>query len=154
MCNIYFTVEPEWRIKAIFANLKSFFILNISDLIDSTKLDLDCPANIYYLNNLILEKIDQYSKIKRIKGIIYINNKLCHETYMNIYKKFSKNRNISKFILIDDGEFPKLTDLHKDFSEVLFFEKFKKIKILECTGFSNENQNFSLETLSSEDIKE
>lgn len=42
---------------------------------------------------------------------------------------FKDNENISKFILLDNARLPRLKYMHTLFSEVVFFESFKKNKI-------------------------
>lgn len=131
MCNIYFTIEPEWKIKNIFVNLKKFYILNIDHILSEFELDLSKQYNVYYLNNYIINILGAKLNNKKLLGIIYINSHLNEKVFDNIYNFISNKEKINKFIIIDDGQFPKMTKLYNRFDEVLFFDRFKKIKILE-----------------------
>lgn len=57
MCNIYITTESENKLKMLFTNIKSFFILDVQSYINNLKLDLNKPANIYFINTEIINLI-------------------------------------------------------------------------------------------------
>ena len=95
-------------------------------------LDLTKNTSVYFINNFILNKILLKAKIKNTQGIIYINKNLNEDIVLNIQKQFEKNNLssiIEKYILIDDGQFPKLKFLYPKFEEILFFDRFQKNKL-------------------------
>lgn len=132
MCNLYFSIESSWKIKSMFINLKNFYILDIQDILNNFNLDLTKNTSVYFINNFILNKILLKAKIKNTQGIIYINKNLNEDIVLNIQKQFEKNNLssiIEKYILIDDGQFPKLKFLYPKFEEILFFDRFQKNKL-------------------------
>ena len=131
MCNIYFSVEPQWKIKSIFLNLKNFYILDIQEIISNMELDTTKTTAIYYINNYIIDEIKTKSRIKRIHGILYINKNLNKDIFLNLKSKLEDDKDINKYILIDNGVTSKLKDIYSNFQEVLFFDRFQKIKISE-----------------------
>jgi hypothetical protein len=55
--NIYITSESENKLKMLFTNIKSFFILDVQAYINSLKLDMSKPCNIYLINTEIINLI-------------------------------------------------------------------------------------------------
>lgn len=127
--NIFFTVEPQYMIKSIFANAKCFSILDVQELIKDYDVNIHKPSDLYYINNIIINKIKHFSSLKRSLGIIYINNEIKPKMLDSLKQVFKDEKEQPKFILIDNGIVPKLSDIHNQFEEVLFYERFKKIKI-------------------------
>lgn len=134
--NIFYTVEPAYKIKEVFVNLKYFYILDISELMKSMHLDLSKSYNIYFMNKTILDTIEEQYKRRCVKGIIFINRGLSIEAVHNIEEQL-KMRNIHvKNILIDNNQCPKLKKFYPYFEDVLFYERFRKIKINELNEFT------------------
>ena len=131
MCNIYITTEPENKLKMLFSNIKSFFILDVQSYIESLKLDLQKPANIYFINTEIINLIKQSAKLKKYQGIIYINKNLDQTLLKNLQSKFKNVDEIDKIILIDNILLPKLDKLYNLCEEVYFYERFRKNKIID-----------------------
>ena len=131
MCNIYITTEPESKLKMLFSNIKSFFILDVQSYIESLKLDLQKPANIYFINTEIINLIKQSAKLKKYQGIIYINKNLDQTLLKNLQSKFKHVPEIDKIILIDNILLPKLDKLYNLCEEVYFYERFRKNKIID-----------------------
>lgn len=127
--NIFFTVEPQYMIKNIFANAKCFSILDVQELIKDYEVNVHKPSDLYYINNIIINKIKHFATLKRSLGIIYINNEIKPKMLESLKTIFKDADEQPKFILIDNGIVPKLSDIHNQFEEVLFYERFKKIKI-------------------------
>ena len=126
--------ESEVKLTNVIANIKNFFVFDVQEFIKSFKLDLTKPSNIYFMNNEITSQISGASKLKKYKGIIYINKNLSEQLYYSIKNKFGKDKNIDKIVLIDNGMVAKHTDLHGIFGEVFFYDRFKKTKIVECNA--------------------
>lgn len=131
MCNIYITTEPESKLKMLFSNIKSFFILDVQTFINNLKLDLEKPANIYFINTEIINLIKQSAKLKKYQGIIYINKNLDQTLLKNLQSKFKHVPEIDKIILIDNILLPKLDKLYNLCEEVYFYERFRKNKIID-----------------------
>lgn len=130
MTNLYITVEPEKIISAIISNISSYYILDVQQIQKEQNLDWSKPANRYLLNNIITDIIKEKTRFKKVKGIIYINNQLTENVITALKRKFEKNE-IGKVVLIDDGEFPKLNFMYTYVDEVLFYQRFKRLKIIE-----------------------
>ncbi len=83
--------------------------------------------------------------LKRYNGIIYINKALSEKLYNSIKSKFKEKYDVNKIILIDDGQFPKHTDIMCIFDEVIFYNRFSKTKIIEpseiCAKTSVKEEN-------------
>lgn len=138
MCNIYITTEPENKLKMLFTNIKSFFILDVQSYINSLKLDLSKPANIYFINTEIINLIKQSARLKKYQGIIYINKNLDQTLLKNLQSKFKHIDEIGKIILIDNILLPKHDNLYNLCEEVYFYERFYKNKIIDCQGIKKE----------------
>ncbi len=129
--NIYITTESENKLKTLFSNIKSFFIIDIQQFINNFKLDLTKTTNIYLINTEIMNTICSAAKLKKYNGIIYINKNLNEEIIKNIQSKFKKVPDINKIILIDNSILPKHQDLYKLFDEIYFYERFQRNKIVD-----------------------
>lgn len=132
--NIYMSSESEVKLTNVIANIKNFFVFDVQEFIKSFKLDLTKPSNIYFMNNEIASQISGASKLKKYKGIIYINRNLSEQLYYSIKNKFSDDKNIDKIVLIDNGMVSKHRELHEVFGEVYFYDRFRKTKIVECNA--------------------
>lgn len=145
MCNIYMTTESEYKLKQIFSNLKNFFVLDIDAFVRNMNVDLTKQTSIYLVNSEIEKTILAQAKLKKYQGIIYINKNLSKELHDSVKTRFKNAKDINKLVLIDNGQFPKHLDLMNIFEEVLFYERFKKNKIIECSGFAkNPDDTLSL----------
>ena len=109
--NVYVTTESENKLRMLFTNIKSFFILDVQSFVSSFKLDLSKQSNVYFINTEILNQIQQASKLKKYQGIIYINKNLDETLLFNLQNKFKKIKEINKIVLLDNGILPKHTDL-------------------------------------------
>lgn len=135
MCNIYITSEPEVKLKQVFSNLKNFFIMDVNLFVKELDVDLSKQTGVYLVNTEIEKTILSQAKLKKYQGVIYINKNLTIDLYNFLKKRFKRSRGINKLVLIDNGQFPKHMDLMGIFDEVIFYERFKKTKIIECNGF-------------------
>jgi hypothetical protein len=128
MCNLYLTVESEKVLANSFTNLKSFYILNIDNILK--EIDTRKQSYKYFVNKIILDTLVEQSSLKKIKGIIYINSNLNDNIIRSLKNKIENINTIQSIVLIDNGSTLKLKELYNNFSEVLFFQRYKKIKIL------------------------
>lgn len=135
MCNIYITSEPEFKLKQVFSNLKNFYILDVNEFVESLNVDLTKQSGVYLVNSEIEKLILSQAKLKKYQGVIYINKNISQKLHDFLKQRFKKSKIINKLILIDNGEFPKHQELMGIFEEVLFYERFRKTKIIECQGF-------------------
>lgn len=128
MCNLYLTVEPEKVLLNSFTNLKSFYILNIDNILK--EINIKEQTYKYFVNKIITDTLIEQSSLKKIKGIIYINSNLNLNIIKNLQNKINGINTIESLILIDNGSTLKLKQYYPEFSEILFFQKYKKIKIM------------------------
>lgn len=140
MYNIYITSESENKLKSIYNNLKNFYILDSVSFVKSLGIDMTKPTSTFLANDEISKAISSQAKLKKFKGVIYINKNITESLYQSFKQTFSDIDDI-KLILIDNGQFPKHADLFGVFDEVIFYERFKKNKIVECTGFEKNDDN-------------
>lgn len=138
--NIYVTTESENKLRMLFTNIKSFFILDVQSFVNSFKLDLTKQSNIYFINTEILNAIQQASKLKKYQGIIYINKNLDENLLFNVSSKFKQIKEINKIVLLDNGILPKHIGLYDLCEEVFFYERFYKNKIIECQGIKKDDR--------------
>ena len=132
--NIYVTTESENKLKMLFSNIKSFFILDVQSFVNSFKLDLHKQTNIFLINTEIMNTIKQSAKLKKYQGIIYINKNLDQNLIMNLQSRFKNVNEINKIVLIDNSLLPKHKDLYAYCEEIFFYERFYKNKIIDCQG--------------------
>lgn len=97
-------------------------------------------SSIYIINDELQNTISTQLKLKKYKGVIYINKCLSKDLYNSFKQYFQKCNEDIKIVLIDNGQFPKHSDIMDIFDEVIFYERFKKNKIIEFNGFEK-NQN-------------
>ncbi len=131
--NIYVTSEPETKLENVIMNIKNFYVFNVQQFVASFNLDLTKKSNIYLVNNEIMDNLNNVSKLKKYQGIIYINKNLSEALYKSLKKSFAKNIYIDSFVLIDNMNVPRWRNLHSVFEEVLFYQRFHKMRIVEST---------------------
>lgn len=127
MCNLYLTSESEKILVNSFTNIKSFYILNIDEILKD--INVKNTSYKYFLNKTITDTLIEQSSLKKIKGIIYINSNLNENVIKGLQNKIQTIENIESLILIDNGATLKLKALYNFVDEVLFFQKWRKIKI-------------------------
>lgn len=135
MYSLYMTSESESKLNSVYSNIKNFYILDVQKFIKSLGLDMTKQSSVFLVNDEIEKTIIAQSKLKKYKGIIYINKSLSAETYSAFRTYFSKLDEPIKFILIDNNYLPKHKDIMSLFDQVIFYERFRKTKIIECEGF-------------------
>lgn len=130
----YVTIEGVPKLKRSFLNLKLFSIINVQQII------LDCGYNYnnideygsFIVNETIMSQIKNYSRSKRIRGIIYSNPNLNEAIILNLRERVEKNPKITEFVLIDEYNLPRLQQYYPMFTEIIFFPSIKKIRLIEC----------------------
>jgi len=135
----YITVEGTLRLKRSFLNLKLFQIINISDILEQhgyTAETIDDYGS-FIVTKKILSLIKNYSKSKRIRGIIYSNPHINNEIIENLMEIVSDFEKIEETVLLDDYYVPKLKHFYPQFAEIIFFPSVKKIRLIECKGLTH-----------------
>lgn len=132
--NIYFTIEPCRRLKNIFSNLSSFYIIDIDSILEESGLDVEKKSHQFLINSEIDRLLVSGARSKRYAGMIYINSKMnldtmksVKDTVMNV-----EGSTIEDVIILDDCDVPKMKDYYKFFDEVIFFPTLNKRKIIRC----------------------
>lgn len=139
MFNLYMTSESETKLKSLFTNLKNFYVLDVQKFVKSLNLDMSKPSSVFLINDEIEKTILTQSKLKKYKGIIYINKALSENILQAFQQYFAKIDSDIRFILIDNHYIPKHMDIMHLFSQVIFFDRFKKNKIIEAENLINQS---------------
>lgn len=130
----YITVEGINKIKRSFLNLKLFSVINVLEIIEQfgyTYSTID-DYSAFIINKKIIDLIKNYSRSKRIRGIIYCNPYLNDTVIDGLYEILVPYDKISEVVLLDDYNVPKLKHLYYQFDEIIFFPSIKKIRLIEC----------------------
>lgn len=130
----YITIEGIPKLKRSFLNLKLFSIINIPDILQEHGYSLEkLDQYSYFIVAQKIEKlIDNYSKSKRIRGIIYCNPNLSEPVIENLFDSLEQNRKITEVVLLDDYNVPRAKHLYHLFPEIIFFPSVRKIRLVEC----------------------
>ncbi len=130
----YITIEPYRKLKNVFTNLNTFYIIDIDTLIAESGLDVTKPTHRFIVNTEIERLIAAGAKSKRYTGVIYINSNLNCDVIMGIKKSLGDitKSQVEEITLLDDYDTPKLKAYYSFFDEIIFFPTFKKTKIIEC----------------------
>lgn len=150
MINLYLSSDSEQKLKNIFCNIKNYFVLDVDKFVHDMHLDLSKQSSIYLVNSEIERTILSLSSLKKYAGIVYINKNITKELHDSLKNKFKNCEDIGKIILIDNGLIPKHKDLYAIFDEVIFYERFKKNKIIEYHGIEQQNEDDENSTIDSE----
>ena len=70
-----------------------------------------------------------------------INKHLSKDLFDSFKYQFKKDGNDIRIVLIDNGQFPKHQDIMDIFDEVIFYDRFKKNKIVEFNGFEKNSND-------------
>jgi len=130
----YMTIEGVQKLKRSFLNLKLFQIIDVQEILDEYGYTYDTidEYGAFIANKRILSLIKNYTKSKRIKGIIYSNSKLNEDIIENLKEHIITYEKITEIVLIDEFNLPKLQTLYPIFSEIMFFPSIKKIRLIEA----------------------
>ena len=131
---IYATVEPIRKLKNLFSNLSSFYIIDVDSILAESGLDPDKMTHKFLINVELERLIVSGAKSKRYAGMIYINSRLNCDVILAIQNSINviTNSAIDSFVVLDDFDIPKLGDYYSLFDEVVFFPSLKKTKLIEC----------------------
>lgn len=147
MANIYITTEPEYKLKQLFSNIKDFYILDVQQLVDSMDIELSKTSSVYLINEEIEKIITSKASLKRIHGIFYIIKNMSEQLVQSVKKRLSKLEVIDQFILIDNGYNPQHSNFTHLFSDVIFYERFRKNKIIYQAELQKEENKDTLTLL-------
>lgn len=130
----YATIEPCRKLKNLFSNLSSFYIIDVDYILEASGLNPDKSTHRYLINTELERLITTGAKSKRYVGMIYINSKLNCDTIVSIKRSIDviTNSVVESFVILDDYDTPKLTDYYTLFDEVVFFPALKKTRLIEC----------------------
>lgn len=131
---LYATVEPIRKLKNLFSNLSSFYIIDVDSILAESGLDPEKMTHKFLINVELERLIVSGAKSKRYVGMIYINSKLNCDVILAIQNSINviTNSAIDSFVVLDDFDIPKLGDYYSLFDEVVFFPSLKKTKLIEC----------------------
>ena len=135
----YVTSEGLQKLKRSFLNLKLFSIIDVNQIVEDcgyTYSTID-DFGSFIVNDKILSMIENYSKSKRIRGIIYTNSNLTEDLILNLKERVEKSKQIHEFVLIDEYNIPKLHKFYNLFNEIIFFPSIKKVRIFECNDIKD-----------------
>jgi len=130
----YVTIEGVPKLKRSFLNLKLYSIISVCEILEDHGYSYDTMDEYgsFIVNEKILSLIKNYVKSKRIRGIIYSNERLNKEIIENLFDTLEPIERIQDIVLLDDYNVPRLTENHKMFNEIIFFPSVKKIRLIEC----------------------
>jgi len=135
----YITVEGVQKLKRSFLNLKLFSIINVPDIIEDcgyTYSTID-KYGAFIVNTKIVALIKNYTKSKRIRGIIYSNPRINEDIIENLQDILLEFDKINEIVLIDEYNIPKLQQLYPLFNEIIFFPSIKKVRLIECKSIKD-----------------
>ena len=134
----YITGESYRKLRNVFTNLNTFYIIDVDSLIGESGLNPEEATHRFIINTEIERLIASGAKSKRYTGIIYINKGLNFDIITSIKKSLNEitKSQVEDLSLLDDYDTPKFKQYYKLFDEVIFFPTFKKTKIRECRPIS------------------
>ena len=134
----YITGESYRKLRNVFTNLNTFYIIDVDSLIGESGLNPEKLTHRFIINTEIERLIASGAKSKRYTGIIYINKGLNFDIITSIKKSLNDitKSQVEDLSLLDDYDTPKFKQYYKLFDEVIFFTTFKKTKIIECRPIS------------------
>lgn len=130
----YVTTEGVQKLKRSFLNLKLFSIIHVPDILKKYKYDYDNidEYGSFIVSNRINDLIINYSKSKRIRGIIYSNPELNEKLIPNLFETLEHLDSVTEIVLMDDYYVPRLKEIYPYFDEIIFFPSVKKVRLIEC----------------------
>lgn len=130
----YITAESYRKLRNVFTNLNTFYIIDVDTLISESGLDVNKESHKFIISAEIERLISLGAKSKRYTGIIYINSNVNCDVIVGIRRSLSDmtSSKVDELTLLDDYDTPKFKQYYKLFDEIIFFPTFKKTKIIEC----------------------
>lgn len=134
LMKFYITGESYRKLRNVFTNLNTFYIIDVDALISESGLNVEKQTHRFIINTEIERLIATGAKSKRYTGIIYINSNINCDIITGIKKSLSEitKSQVEELTLLDDYDTPKYKQYYKLFDEIIFFPTFKKTKIIEC----------------------
>jgi len=134
LMKFYITGESYRKLRNVFTNLNTFYIIDVDTLISESGLNVEKQTHRFIINTEIERLIATGAKSKRYTGIIYINSNINCDIITGIKKSLSEitKSQVEELTLLDDYDTPKYKQYFKLFDEIIFFPTFKKTKIIEC----------------------
>lgn len=138
----YITGETYKKIKNVFTNLNTFYIIDVNTIIKDSGLNPLKRSHYFIINSEIERLISLGAKSKRYTGIIYINSNINYDIITAIKTSLDEitKSQVEYITLLDDYDTPKYKEYYKLFDEIIFFPTFKKTKIIECRPISFQKQ--------------
>jgi len=135
----YITLEGVQKLKRSFLNLKLFSIINVQDILEDCGYTYDTidEYGAFIVNKKIVGLIKNYTKSKRIRGIIYSNPYINEDTIENLKEIIGEFEKINEIVLIDEFNLPRLQHLYQYFNEIIFFPSIKKVRLIECKSIKD-----------------
>lgn len=130
----YITIEGLPKLKRAFLNLKLYSVVSVPEILCNlgyTYSMID-EYSAFIINQKIMGMIENYSKSKRIRGIIYSNPNINKDIIENLFSELENYQRISDLVLLDDYNIPKLEEYYGFFQEIIFFPSVKKIRLIEA----------------------
>ena len=134
----YITGETYRKLKNVFTNLNTFYIIDVDTLIKDSGLNPLKLSHSFIINSEIERLISLGAKSKRYTGIIYINSNINYDIIVSIKNSLNEitKSHVEDITSLDDYDTPKYKEYYKLFDEIIFFPTFKKTKIIECRPIS------------------
>lgn len=107
-------------------------------------LTTDKNTSIYLINEEIQKIIKQQASLKKVQGIFYIVSNISENLYASLNNRIKNWKEIDHLILIDNGQFPNHSQVMHLFDEVIFYERFKRNKIMVCNNVQTDEEIDSL----------
>lgn len=130
----YVSGEPYERLKNEVSNLNSYKIIDVDYIVETCGLDPDNDVHGYIITSEIKKMIADGFKSKRCHGIVYINSRLNAALVYSLKNTLLQLNgcDIVDICIFDDKQVPKFECLYKLFDEIVFYNKCKRIKLIEC----------------------
>lgn len=119
-------------------------MLDVQNIINDMGIDPHKSTSVYLINEEITKIIKQQAVLKKVQGIFYIVNNITESLLQSLKKRITQWPEITDIVLIDNGQFPVHSNIMHLFNDVIFYERFKKNKIIACNTISADDEEDSL----------
>ncbi len=144
--NCYITIEPCRRLKNLFSNLSSFYIIDVDTILLESGLDVNKKSHQFLINTELERLLVAGAKSKRYMGLIYINSNVNFDVIEGVRSAVlgDEKSTIENMVILDDYDVPKLRNYYGMFDEVIFFPAIKKERIMNCIPRNAPKLNISI----------
>ena len=144
--NCYITIEPCRRLKNLFSNLSSFYIIDVDTILLESGLDINKKSHQYLINTELERLLVSGAKSKRYLGVIYINRNINVDVINAVKSSVMdlENTMVDNMVILDDCDAPKLRNYYELFDEVIFFPVIRKPRIINCVPRNAPKLNIKL----------